>query len=878
MNNMLKSNKYRIAKISFSFILVIVFLFGVNNVVLAQADANGLLWGNQAGNVQVKTGLGATDIRIVIARVIQIFLGFLGIIAVLLIMYAGWLWMSSQGEPQKIDQAKKTLLSAVVGMIIILMAFGIVSIILKLFLEGTSGGGGGLGGSSPKVPPTGSGAIGNCIVEMVYPVPGQQDVPRNVNIIVTFKETMDPTSIRDGAGNIIPTSVSIFKRGTDPSVPANLISDVKVSVTPDNKTFVFDPVNYLGSPSEYIWYSVLLTDDIKKADGTGAFDKCFENYFEWSFEVNNKVDLVPPQVKSVIPAPDNAKDTVSTVPALPAQGKITVVGPPNEYAAASYASVNWLGPLPGKPVTITMDSDCQESGNLIVTISADATKAQLSNGPVSLGSAIIEGGSVYFDNFFKLTLVNYPTDYFEAGNSWGVNGVSAEQQADYLIVGKTKYVFGVDVMTDIVLSKVAQNIASVLALNTEVNVFPAYVPGNTFVDLQAKVAGISGNSIELSTNNITALNIVPMSGGVDVVENVTVNSREDEPRNVVIQINFNEAINPMNISGDAVDLANYLKVKCISGPNCNVANPHLFACGGDLCVRGNFKVSNVYKTTEFVSDNECAINACGDSIYCLPADSNIEVDVRAANLDGCVNCATKSPYSDCVADALGTHCHDLAAGIMYPLADFSAGLPNGIVDAAGNSLDGDRSGDAEGPIEFYNENSTAPAGPVPAAGAGDSFRWSFFLNSKINLDPPKIKKIDSDHEHNDTNVPLLDPILIDFDIPMMSSTLTTGAYTSTSGTKHKKINLWALSGNGVGYWVSNIGFDDSPPDGKEDWTRAQINHIKFSEFITYRTQAGSGLKSIYQNCFIPSWSSTCLGLPAEVSCCGEVPTAAETCP
>ncbi|OGF27816.1 hypothetical protein A2331_06950 [Candidatus Falkowbacteria bacterium RIFOXYB2_FULL_34_18] len=865
----------QIIKISLCFILIIIFLFGVSDFVFAQTGANNLLWGGQAGNIQSGTGLGSTDIRIVIARVIQIFLGFLGIIAIVLIVYAGWLWMSSAGDSSKIDKAKKTLIAAIIGFIIILASFGIVSFLLKVLNDGTGGLG---GGSRQNLPIRGTGAIGNCVVETVYPVPNQQDVPRNVNIIVTFKEEIDPTSIRDGAGNVLPGSVQIFKRGTNPMIPANLITDIQVSVTPDNKTFVFDPTNYLGSPSEYVWYTVLLTNNIDKADGDSAFDDCFDKFYEWDFEVNNRLDLVPPQVRNVIPAPDNSVDISAIIPASPAIGTITVTGVPDEYAAASHVGVNWVGALPAKPATVTMNPHCTESGVLTVSVSADASSAQLSRGGVSLGSASINGASVIFNNFLTLTLSNYPADYFEAGNSWNITGVTAEVQADYLIVGNKRYVFGVDIASNPVFSVVAQNIANALISNTQIDVFPAFVPGNNFISLMAKVAGITGNSIELSTNDSAIFNFILMNGGVDLVENITINSREDEPRNVVIQINFNEAINPMNVSGDAVSLQNYLKVKCIGGLNCNAGNPNLFACGADLCVQGEFVISNVYRTVEFVSNNECAVNACGDTIYCLPADSNIEVDINAATLDGCVNCNTKSPYTACIADALAVnHCHDSSLGIMYPLASFAGGLPDGVVDAAGNSLDGDRSSDAEGPMEFYNENSIAPPGPVPLPGAGDSFRWSFFINSKINLTPPEIKDIDANHEHLDNNVSLSDPVLIDFDIPIMSNTLSTGE-TNSNGTKHKKVNLWSATGIGAGYWVSNIGFDDSPPDGKEDWTRVQINHSDFAQSTTYRTQIGSGIKSIYQNCFKPSWSNTCSGIPTEVSCCGEVPTAAESCP
>src|SRR3990167_7799287 len=89
------------------------------------------------------TGLGVADPRIIAANIIRIALGFLGIIAVGLIIYAGWLYMTAAGEADKIEKAKKILIGAVIGLVICLASFAIASFILNKLIGATTGGGDG---------------------------------------------------------------------------------------------------------------------------------------------------------------------------------------------------------------------------------------------------------------------------------------------------------------------------------------------------------------------------------------------------------------------------------------------------------------------------------------------------------------------------------------------------------------------------------------------------------------------------------------------------------------------------------------------------------------------------------------------------------------
>ena len=72
----------------------------------------------------------ATSFRILAKRIVDYFLTFLGFIAVLMIIYGGILYVTAAGEQEKIDTAKKILMYAAVGIIVILLSFAIVNTII----------------------------------------------------------------------------------------------------------------------------------------------------------------------------------------------------------------------------------------------------------------------------------------------------------------------------------------------------------------------------------------------------------------------------------------------------------------------------------------------------------------------------------------------------------------------------------------------------------------------------------------------------------------------------------------------------------------------------------------------------------------------------
>lgn len=60
-------------------------------------------------------------------------MGFIGIVMLVMILSSGAAFMTSAGDEEKIKGAKRTLYNAVIGLIIILSAYSIVTYVVEAF-------------------------------------------------------------------------------------------------------------------------------------------------------------------------------------------------------------------------------------------------------------------------------------------------------------------------------------------------------------------------------------------------------------------------------------------------------------------------------------------------------------------------------------------------------------------------------------------------------------------------------------------------------------------------------------------------------------------------------------------------------------------------
>lgn len=83
----------------------------------------------------VATGLGDTDPREIAANLVQVILGFLGILAVIIILIGGFKWMTAAGNEDQVAEARKIIIAGIIGLVIILAAWGIANFVLTNLID-----------------------------------------------------------------------------------------------------------------------------------------------------------------------------------------------------------------------------------------------------------------------------------------------------------------------------------------------------------------------------------------------------------------------------------------------------------------------------------------------------------------------------------------------------------------------------------------------------------------------------------------------------------------------------------------------------------------------------------------------------------------------
>jgi hypothetical protein len=64
-------------------------------------------------------------------------MGLLGIVAVVIILLGGFKWMTAGGNEEKVAEAKKLIVSGIIGLVIIMSAYAIATFVVNSVINGT---------------------------------------------------------------------------------------------------------------------------------------------------------------------------------------------------------------------------------------------------------------------------------------------------------------------------------------------------------------------------------------------------------------------------------------------------------------------------------------------------------------------------------------------------------------------------------------------------------------------------------------------------------------------------------------------------------------------------------------------------------------------
>lgn len=110
----------------FSLIFAIVFsCLALGITALAQGPDIGI---NYATNLNL-AGTNQ-DPRDAAVNIVRYLMTFLGIIAVVVILFGGFKWMTAGGNEDRVADAKKLIVAGIIGLIIVLAAFAIVQFVV----------------------------------------------------------------------------------------------------------------------------------------------------------------------------------------------------------------------------------------------------------------------------------------------------------------------------------------------------------------------------------------------------------------------------------------------------------------------------------------------------------------------------------------------------------------------------------------------------------------------------------------------------------------------------------------------------------------------------------------------------------------------------
>ncbi|OGL79417.1 hypothetical protein A3J43_02125 [Candidatus Uhrbacteria bacterium RIFCSPHIGHO2_12_FULL_54_23] len=119
-------------------LVLIAFTFWLVATLPVSAATRDSIWKNliDAGTQTDLPGGTGNELPTIVGRIIRTGLTLLGTIFLVLIVYAGFVWILARGREEEVQKAQKIIETSVIGLVVIVIAYAISTFIFNVVIGG----------------------------------------------------------------------------------------------------------------------------------------------------------------------------------------------------------------------------------------------------------------------------------------------------------------------------------------------------------------------------------------------------------------------------------------------------------------------------------------------------------------------------------------------------------------------------------------------------------------------------------------------------------------------------------------------------------------------------------------------------------------------
>ncbi|NBS41441.1 hypothetical protein EBS80_02170, partial [bacterium] len=223
------------------------------------------------------------SLTLTIARLIRTAITFLGILAVVFVLYGGFLFMTAGGNDDKVKRAKKVFTSATIGLVIVLSAFAIVQFVLGQLSSALGGGASSSTSDGGSYADGGTGGTSGTF-ELTSVNTDCASAIMNLQLQFTFSQRVSSSTV-DADGIVVSAADGTPVEGT------YAVSGRRVTFTPAKECDGYADEHCFESGATY---AVVVDDSILKS--SGGLDLTCGTECSFGFTVGTAVDTTSPSM------------------------------------------------------------------------------------------------------------------------------------------------------------------------------------------------------------------------------------------------------------------------------------------------------------------------------------------------------------------------------------------------------------------------------------------------------------------------------------------------------------------------------------------------------------------------------------------------------